>query len=89
MTITSTSSFFARAITSVLAKAAATPRVSARISEPHPWRVLLRAEELARDILAADFGELYGTILPQVSSGEIARLIGECPVGWRRTREEQ
>ena len=59
------------------------------ISEPHPWRVLLRAEELARDILAADFGELYGTILPQVSSGEIARLIGECPVGWRRTREEQ
>ena len=59
------------------------------ISGQDPWTVLLKAEELARDILAGDFGKLYGPILPRVSSGEIARLIGECPVGWRRTGEEQ
>ena len=59
------------------------------ISGQDPWKVLLKAEELARDILARDFGHLYGPILPQVSSGEIARLIGECPMGWRGSEEEQ
>ena len=59
------------------------------ITAQHPWKELLRAEELSHDVLASNFGKLYGPILPKVSSGEIARLIGECPVGWRKAGEEQ
>ena len=59
------------------------------IAAQHPWRELPNAEKLSYSILEGDFGEMYGSILTRVSSGEIARLIGECPVGWRRAGDEQ
>lgn len=55
----------------------------------HPWKELPKAERLSYEILQRDFGTLYGAILTEVSSGEIARLIGECPVGWQGTGEDQ
>ena len=54
------------------------------LSAEQPWAELPKAEELSRSILKSDFGRLYGPLVPDVSSGEIARLIGECPVGWQR-----
>ena len=53
------------------------------LSAEQPWRELPKAEELAHSILEGDFGRLYGPLVPDVSSGEIARLIGECPIGWQ------
>lgn len=53
------------------------------ISSERPWAELSRAEEIATGVLAPDFETLYGpTLLGAISSGEVARLIGECPIGW-------
>lgn len=52
------------------------------IGSPEPWKELGKASGIAKDILDRDFGKLCGAIVHDVSSGEIARLIGECPVGW-------
>jgi hypothetical protein len=49
-----------------------------------PWAELGQATQIARDILQKDFEKLYGMLIEDVSSGEIARLIGECPVGWEK-----
>ena len=49
-----------------------------------PWAELGRAGAIAEEILGQDFGRLYGPLVRDVSSGEIARLIGECPVGWEK-----
>lgn len=56
-----------------------------------PWRELTLASEIAQKILERDFGNQYGSLLTDVSSGEIARLIGECPVSWEKpqTTNEQ
>ena len=59
------------------------------ITGEHPWTQLPNAQRLSHDILDRDFGTLYGSIVTEVSSGEIARLIGECPVGWQSAGEEQ
>ena len=48
-----------------------------------PWAELNNAMEMARDILQRDFEKLYGALIEDLSSGEVARLIGECPVGWK------
>ena len=53
------------------------------LSAEKPWTELPKAEELAHSILKGDFGRLYGPLVPDVSSGEIARLIGECSIGWQ------
>ena len=53
------------------------------LSADQPWTELTKAEALSRSILNGDFGKLYEPLMPDVSSGEIARLIGECPIGWR------
>ena len=50
------------------------------------WKELPTASQIAREILEPDFGKLYGSIVQDVGSGEIARLIGECPVGWERPK---
>jgi hypothetical protein len=47
-----------------------------------PWSELPKTKQLARDVLEKDFGALFGTLLIDVSSGEIARLIGECRIRW-------
>jgi hypothetical protein len=47
------------------------------------WTELRKATEIAAEILKLDFNsQSYGMVIQEVSSGEIARLIGECPVGW-------
>jgi len=54
------------------------------IESEEPWKELQRASSIAEEVLAPDFGRLYGSIVQDVSSGEIARLIGDCTVGWKR-----
>jgi hypothetical protein len=49
-----------------------------------PWTELGRATQIASEILEKDFGKLYGMLIEDISTGEIARLIGECPVGWEK-----
>ncbi len=49
-----------------------------------PWQELGKASDIAFELLNKDFGRLYGSLVQDVSSGEVARLIGECPVGWER-----
>ena len=54
------------------------------ISSDEPWKELGRATEIASDILRRDFDHLCGMLVEDLSHGEIARLIGECPVGWTK-----
>ncbi len=49
-----------------------------------PWAELGQATEIASEILQKDFEKLYGMLVEDLSAGEIARLIGECPVGWEK-----
>jgi len=46
------------------------------------WAELGRANEIATVVLAPDFNSFGTSLLETISSGEIARLIGECPIGW-------
>jgi hypothetical protein len=62
-------------------------RIVTRVSElmlssPQPWTQLSAAESIAQSLLEPDFGKLYGSLVADIASGEIARLIGECPIGW-------
>ena len=53
------------------------------IASDKPWAELGRAGEIATGVLAPDFETAFGTtLLGAISSGEVARLIGECPIGW-------
>ena len=53
------------------------------IGSAKPWMELGKATEIATEILKGDFDmHSYGMMIDDVSSGEVARLIGECPVGW-------
>ena len=47
-----------------------------------PWTALRRASLDAEEILKRNFHRQFGPLIADVSSGEIARLIGECPIGW-------
>ena len=53
------------------------------LSTSQPWAELAKAEEIARSMLYTQFGKMYESILPDISSGEVARLVGECPIGWQ------
>lgn len=53
------------------------------ISSTQPWTELEKAEDLARQILGEHFDRLYGSLMQRVSQGEVARLIGECTIGWK------
>jgi hypothetical protein len=53
-------------------------------SSAKPWTELGNATQIASEILQKDFESLYGMLIEDLSSGEIARLIGECPVGWQK-----
>ena len=66
-------------------------RILTRVSQlmvgsQEPWKVLGTASDMVREVLERDFRKLYGSIVQDVSSGEIARLIGECPVGWEKPK---
>jgi hypothetical protein len=46
------------------------------------WAELGRAEEIATEVLKPDFHTFGSSLLGAISSGEVARLIGECPITW-------
>jgi hypothetical protein len=48
-----------------------------------PWNELGEMAEEAQEVLHADFHQ-YGSFLQDLSLGEVARLIGECPIGWEK-----
>jgi hypothetical protein len=54
------------------------------VGSDKPWTELEHATEIASELLRKDFDKLFGMLIEDVSSGEIARLIGECPVGWEK-----
>lgn len=57
--------------------------VQLMIASDKPWTQLGRAGDIARTTLAPDFEKTFGTtLLGAISNGEVARLIGECPIGW-------
>jgi hypothetical protein len=53
------------------------------LSSPAPLEQLMQSTEFASVILRKDFDTLFGTIVEDLSNGEAARLVGECPIGWR------
>lgn len=65
-------------------KQIATRVTTLMLSSNEPWTQLNRATEIAQQTLGSDFGFLYGSLVPTIASGEIARLIGECPIGWKK-----
>jgi hypothetical protein len=61
-------------------------RILARVNQrmlasTTPWNELTEMVQEAREILRVEFGA-YATMVDDVSNGEIARLIGICPIDW-------
>jgi hypothetical protein len=57
--------------------------VQLMLASDKPWTELGQAGKIAKSILAPDFEKTFGTtLLGAISNGEVARLIGECPVDW-------
>ena len=54
------------------------------LTDNNPGDQLMGASEFARQLLAQDFDKHYGSLMHDVASGEISRLIGECPIGWEQ-----
>lgn len=54
------------------------------VGSDKPWTELEHATGIACELLKKDFDKLFGMLIEDVSTGEIARLIGECPVGWEK-----
>jgi hypothetical protein len=52
------------------------------VSSTQPHVELGRAEQIARDLLANDFQTFGSTLLDSISSGEVARLMGDCLIAW-------
>lgn len=60
-------------------------RVNQRmLSSDAPWNELLEMADEAREILKVEFG-VYAAMIDDVSNGEIARLIGICPIDWEKS----
>jgi hypothetical protein len=60
-------------------------RVNQRmLSSSEPWNELPEMVAEAREILRIEFGA-YANMVDDVSNGEIARLIGICPIDWEAT----
>ena len=51
------------------------------------WDYITIAQTAAKDILDADFRDLFGSLIDDVAQGEIARLIGECTIDWDAPRD--
>lgn len=56
------------------------------LSSSEPWAQVSGALSIAEAILEKNFGLLYGSVVSTVASGEVARLVGECTIGWQRLR---
>lgn len=52
------------------------------IASSRPHAELARAGEIVKEVLAHDFETFGPELLEAISSGEVGRLIGECPISW-------
>lgn len=49
-----------------------------------PWEAITRAQDFAESIFEDDFLTVYGKgMVRDLSSGEVARLVGACPINWK------
>jgi hypothetical protein len=49
-----------------------------------PWDSINRAQEFSETVFSDDFLEPYGKgIVRDLASGEVARLVGGCPINWK------
>ena len=49
-----------------------------------PWESITRAQEFSESVFSDDFHPLYGRgAVRDLASGEVARLIGACPINWK------
>jgi hypothetical protein len=51
-----------------------------------PMKLLLEMRDAVKGHLSEAFGERLGPHMGELADGEIARLIGECPIEWRRAK---
>ena len=61
-----------------------THAVQLMLTDADPGSQLIESTKFAKQLLQEDFGEHYGSLIHDVGAGEIARLIGECPLGWEQ-----
>lgn len=54
--------------------------------EGDPMKLLEDMRDAVKGHLSDAFGDRLGPHMAQLADGEIARLIGECPIEWRRTK---
>jgi hypothetical protein len=47
-----------------------------------PWDELPTAVQLAEEIFGPSLGAWWGDLKSAACRGEVARLIGDCPIGW-------
>jgi hypothetical protein len=52
------------------------------ISSDKPHAELARAEQIAKDVLTHGFHTFGSPLLDSISSGEVARLMGDCLIAW-------
>jgi hypothetical protein len=49
-----------------------------------PWEAITLAQEFGESIFSDDFLSIYGKgMVRDLASGEVARLVGACPINWR------
>lgn len=49
-----------------------------------PWEAITHAQDFAEAIFSDDFLPVYGKgMVRDLSSGEVARLVGACPINWK------
>lgn len=55
-----------------------------------PWEAISRAQEFGEEIFSDDFLETYGmAMVRDIASGEVARLVGACPINWKTTNGKE
>jgi hypothetical protein len=54
-----------------------------------PWEAISRAQEFGEEILSDDFLEGFGkAMVRDLASGEVARLVGGCPINWKASDDD-
>lgn len=55
----------------------------ASMSATDPMLLLMNMQTKVAEHLKVAFGERLGPLSPRIADGEVARLVGECPIEWR------
>jgi hypothetical protein len=55
------------------------------VESDEPWNQLTTASELAEEMLGPALESWFGELLGEVCNGEVAALIGDCPIGWENS----